>query len=361
MTTLEEIRLCLGTVDAPGPGLVIETSGTTATPKRVRLGAGALRASAQAVHARLGGPGQWLLALPTSYVAGANVIVRSVVAGIEPIVMAAGTFTAAAFAETVNRMTGSRRYSALVPVQLARLIDGAKTDNFIRSSIAKLDAIVVGGQACGEQQLDQARELGWNVVVTYGATETCGGAVYDGVPLEGVSVRIVAGEIWLGGATLATGYEHADGSVNRELTDERFVELDGRRWYRTDDSGEWQSDSAQAGQLLRVTGRRDRIIISGGIKVSLVAIEDAVRNLPGVIDCVATSIPDAEWGQRPVLGIELGVEVSDVASLTVGDIEKAIESKLGRISVPEHIFVGPLARNSNGKPDARALAARMRG
>lgn len=369
MTTLDEIRVCLGTADAPGPGLVIETSGTTAKPKRVRLSASALRASAEAVHARLGGPGQWLLALPTSYVAGANVLVRSIAAGIEPRVLAAGTFTADAFAEAVDRLDGSRKYTALVPVQLARLIEGAQYDSVIRASVAKLDAILVGGQASGEQQLERARELGWNVVVTYGSTETCGGAVYDGVPLAGVDVRIVAGEIWIGGETLANGYEHADGTVDRELTESRFTDLDGQRWYRTDDAGEWQAAVAPAGEVLRVTGRRDRVIISGGIKVSLVAIEDAVRDLPGVTDCLATSVPDTEWGQRPVLGVELGVElgvklgveVSAGASLSVADIASAVEMKLGRVSVPDNIFIGPLVRNANGKPDPRALVARVRG
>lgn len=356
MITLDEIRIALGSDSEPGPGIVIETSGTTAQAKRVRLSAEALRASANAAQARLGGPGQWLLALPTTYVAGANVLVRSVVADTEPVVLEPGSFTAENFARGVESMTGPRRYTALVPVQLSRLIEGAQYDTGIRASVAKLDAILVGGQASGEQQLARARELGWNVGETYGSTETGGGVVYDGVPLDGVDVRIVDGEIWVGGATVATGYELVDGSVDAELTQARFPVLDGQRWFRTDDAGEWTTVDSGLGDILRVTGRRDRVIISGGIKVSLVAIEDTVRALPGVTDCIAVSIADAEWGQRPVLGVEVSAETS----LSHAQIEHAIESRLGRVSVPDQIFVGPLERNANGKPDAGALLSRAR-
>ncbi len=357
---MDTARAALGTLAQPGPGVVIETSGTTAEPKRVRLSAAALRASAEAVHERLGGPGQWLLALPTSYVAGANVLVRSALAESEPVVLAPGAFTASACVAAVEQMTGPRRYTALVPVQLARLIEGAQYDDRVRASIATLDAILVGGQASGEQQLERARKLGWNVVVTYGSTETCGGAVYDGVPLRGVEVRIEAGEIWIGGATLADNYENANGSVNHDLTDARFVERDDQRWYRTDDAGHFDD----AG-MLHVTGRRDRVIISGGVKVSLVAIEDVVRAMPGVSDVLATSVNDPEWGQRPVLGVEMGVgkfgETGPGASLSEHNIRDAIEATLGKVSVPDHILFGPLPRNANGKPDGRGLVERLRG
>jgi O-succinylbenzoic acid--CoA ligase len=356
ISTIEDARQALGVPGAPGPGLLIETSGTTGDAKRVRLTAGALRASAEASHARLGGPGQWLLALPTSYVAGANVLVRSALAGTRPVVMPEGHFTAQAFAECVDLMTGSRRYTALVPVQLARLVEGAQYDSGVRSSVASLDAILVGGQASGDQLLARARELGWNVVVTYGSTETCGGVVYDGQPLDGASVRIIAGEIWIGGPMLALGYERTDGTFDDEHTTARFTELDGQRWYRTDDAGEFEVTGAFAGQILKVTGRRDRVIISGGVKVSLVGIEDVVRSLPGVADVSAAAIPDEEWGQRPVLG----VETEPGMSVTEASITAAVESALGRVSVPDTILFGPLPRTANGKPDTRALTAAIR-
>ncbi|MFZ4079289.1 MAG: AMP-binding protein [Microbacteriaceae bacterium] len=356
MSSLDDARRALGVPGAPGTGVLIETSGTTGEAKRVRLSSGALRASAEASHARLGGPGQWLLALPTTYIAGANVLVRSVIAATEPVVMPAGHFTARDFADCVALMTGARRYSSLVPVQLARLVEGAQYDDAVRSSVATLDAILVGGQASGDQLLARARELGWKIVVTYGATETCGGVVYDGAPLDGSKVRIISGEIWIGGSTLAVGYERADGSPDTAQTQARFTELDGERWYRTDDAGEFEVSGAFAGELVRVTGRRDRVIISGGIKVSLLGIEAVVRTVPGVADCVAAAIPNEEWGQRPILGVECdpGVVVSQ------RDVERAIETALGHVSVPDVIVFGSLPRNENGKPDTRALTASIR-
>jgi len=356
ISTVDDARRAVGVPGAPGLGVLIETSGTTGEAKRVRISSGALRASAEASHARLGGPGQWLLALPTTYIAGANVLVRSAIAGTEPVVMPEGHFTARDFAACVNLMTGARRYSSLVPVQLARLVDGAQYDEDVRTSVATLDAILVGGQASADQLLARARELGWKIVVTYGATETCGGVVYDGSPLEGSKVRIISGEIWIGGSTLAVGYEHADGTPDEAQTRARFTELDGERWYRTDDAGEFEVTGAFAGEAVRVTGRRDRVIISGGIKISLVGIEDVVRAVPGVADCAAAVIPNEEWGQRPVLGIEClpGVVVSRP------DVERAIESALGHVCVPDVIVFGPLPRNDNGKPDTRALTASLR-
>jgi O-succinylbenzoic acid--CoA ligase len=155
---------------------------------------------------------------------------------------------------------------------------------------------------------------------------------------------------------LALGYERTDGTFDDEHTTARFTELDGQRWYRTDDAGEFEVTGAFAGQILKVTGRRDRVIISGGVKVSLVGIEDVVRSLPGVADVSAAAIPDEEWGQRPVLGVETepGMSVSE-ASITA-----AVGSALGRVSVPDTILFGPLPRTANGKPDTRALTAAIR-
>jgi O-succinylbenzoic acid--CoA ligase len=152
------------------------------------------------------------------------------------------------------------------------------------------------------------------------------------------------------------GAARSDGPLDDARTKARFTELDGQRWYRTDDSGEFEVTGAFAGEILKVTGRRDRVIISGGVKVSLVGIEDVVRNLPGVTDVSAAAIPDEEWGQRPVLG----VETEPGASVTEAAISAAIESALGRICVPDTILFGPLPRTANGKPDNRALTAAIR-
>ncbi|HEY2557215.1 MAG TPA: AMP-binding protein, partial [Diaminobutyricibacter sp.] len=108
--------------------LVIETSGSTGVPKRVALSADALLASAAASASALGGQGQWLLALPAHYVAGVQVLVRSVAAGTDPVILPSGHFEPSVFADLARSMTADARFVSLVPVQLARLLDSADHD-----------------------------------------------------------------------------------------------------------------------------------------------------------------------------------------------------------------------------------------
>ncbi len=174
--------------------------------------ASALLASASATHDRLGGPGRWLLALPAQHVAGVQVLVRSLVSRTEPGVLdLAGGFTPAGFAAAASALGGVRRYTALVPTQLVRLLDAAdQGDGDGVRELARFDAVLVGGAGTPPAVLERAAAAGVRVVTTYGASETSGGCVYDGVPLDGVRVRLGDGpdpsRVLLGGPTLARGY-----------------------------------------------------------------------------------------------------------------------------------------------------------
>ncbi|MEN9965580.1 MAG: hypothetical protein RJA60_577, partial [Actinomycetota bacterium] len=158
----------------PAVGLIVETSGSSGTPKRVTLSREAILASANASQIRLGGPGQWLLALPINFVAGANVLIRSLVADTQPVLMNTSVpFTADAFARSASLMTGSRRYTSLVPTQLSRLAAALDdpfgptgTNDFLLSQLRKFDAILVGGQAPQDEIIAPLKALGVNIVVT---------------------------------------------------------------------------------------------------------------------------------------------------------------------------------------------------
>ena len=207
---------------------VVQTSGSTGEPRSVLLSATALRASARATHDRLGGAGHWLLALPPDHVAGLQVLVRSILAGTVPTVLAPGPFRAATFIATVAAMpTDGPRYTSLVPTQLVRLLDHAGATDALRS----FDGVLLGGAAAAPDLLTRARAAGVAVVTTYGMTETCGGCVYDGRPLDGVSARLDGdGRILLAGPVLADGY------LGRpDLGAEAFVQVDGVRHLRTSD------------------------------------------------------------------------------------------------------------------------------
>lgn len=309
--------------------VVIETSGSTGTPKRVALSAEALLSSAAASDTALGGPGQWMLALPLHYIAGLNVLVRSFAAETVPVVLEGEHFAAQSFVEACARFEHPRRFVSLVPAQLARLIDADAALTSLRS----FERILVGGQATPRPLLARALELGLNVTRTYGSSETCGGCVYDGVSIGNTQARIVAGRIELSGSVLADGYL---GDSRR--TAFSFREHDGRRWYVTDDTGELVDD------VLRVTGRVDDVIVSGGIKVSLAAVESVVRALPGLSDAVVVAAPHPEWGEAPV--------VVAVQRVPLDSIRAAVSAALGREAAPDRILLlDAIPLLASGKPD----------
>ncbi len=324
--------------------LVVETSGSTGRPKRVVLSADAVLASAAASESALGGPGQWLLALPVHYIAGINVLARSITAQTEPVLLEPEHFTAERFVDATATLTpgDTPHFVSLVPTQLARLVEAVDTSELVLDALLRYDRILVGGQATPVDLLSRAIELGLNVTRTYGSAETCGGCVYDGVRASAdTAVRIVspegepiagAGRVELGGPTLAEGYLD-----DPARTDAAFHTADGRRWYRTDDRG------LLVDGVLRVTGRIDDVIVTGGVKVSLGEVELVVRGMPGLGDAVVVAVP-SEWGESPVVVTEVAVELEHVRGVVAGE--------LGAAASPVRIvLVDRVPRTSTGKPD----------
>ncbi|RLP68894.1 o-succinylbenzoate--CoA ligase [Mycetocola manganoxydans] len=316
--------------------VVLETSGSTGIPKRVALSCDALLASASASATALEGQGQWLLALPAHYVAGLQVLTRSIAAGTVPVVLPPGRFDPAVFAEASRSLSGEQHYTSLVPLQLARLLESRAGVMALR----RFDGILVGGQATPPQLLQRTEQLGLPVFRTYGSSETSGGCVYNGIPLPGVHVRIVEGQIELAGPMLAEGYLGDD-----ELTARTFTVADGLRWYRTGDLGEFDNG------VLRVHGRADNVIISGGVNVSLDRVERVVRGLPDLTESVVVGTQHPEWGQVPVV-----VTSARYASLT--EIADAVAASLGKPARPAHIIrLDELPLLPSGKPDRLAIVA----
>jgi O-succinylbenzoic acid--CoA ligase len=325
---------------AAGVGLIVETSGSSGKPKRVTLSREAILASANAAQIRLGGPGQWLLALPINFVAGANVLIRSLVADTQPVLMNTSVpFTAEAFARSASLMSGARRYTSLVPTQLARLaaaIDDpfspSGKNDFLLAQLRKFDAILVGGQAPQDEVIAQLTELGVKIVTTYGMTETCGGCVYDGVPLDGVKIELVGSRIQISGKVLAS-----------EIVDDSGAQLIGESFI-TNDLGEFDEPRA-----LHVLGRIDRVIVSGGLKISLDRVEELARAVPGVAELAATAIGDQEWGQRVGIVYLGSPEVAD-------EIAKALANDLGPAGKPVRVVrTDGVPKLPSGKHDLQAI------
>ncbi|MCP2263695.1 AMP-binding protein [Promicromonospora thailandica] len=346
-----------------GTALVLRTSGSTGNPREVALSAAALRASAQATHERLGGPGRWLLVLPPTHVAGVQVITRSVVAGTEVRTGTTDRFTAGGFAELAEDFlargtAGTRAYVSVVPTQLHRLVDAADDGAPAGlAALARFDAVLVGGAATPAPLLARARAAGVRAVTTYGMSETSGGCVYDGVPLPGVRVRLTdAGVIELSGPMLAEGYVgDPDATAAAFRTDP-----DGTRWFRTSDLGRLD------GVRLTVLGRADDVVVTGGVNVAPAAVEAAVAEhlaevgTPGEV-CVV-GVPDPEWGQAVVAVVTRGTghETGDDGlrrddGLLAG-LRAAVGQRLGAAAAPRRVYVTTsLPARGPGKIDRRAV------
>jgi len=293
--------------DDPQP-LVIETSGSTGRPKRVMLSRDAMRASADATHARLGGPGRWELNLPPTYVAGVQVLYRTIRAGQDAV----------------------RSYLSLVPTQLVRVLRSEERMEEVRAH----DAVLVGGGPLAPEVRAEAESMGIRIVQTYGMSETCGGCVYDGVPLDGVEVQIdVDQQVLLRGPMLFDGYE---GEPDRTAAAFR----DG--WLLTNDLGHWAEDGR-----LRIDGRADDVIISGGVKVPAQAVARMIHEGVAGPGVEVVGVPDLEWGERVVAVV---TAMSPVSLDRVRDLVDPREWAPRQLVVVPEIPLLP-----NGKPDREAM------
>lgn len=325
--------------------LVVTTSGTTGAPKGALLTAAALTASASATHHRLGGPGSWLLALPPYHIAGLQVLVRSVLAGCVPIELdvtnASRGFDVTELPDAVRRLGSGRRYTSLVAAQLAK----ALADPAAMAALAELDAVLLGGGPAPRPIMDAAAAAGIRVVRTYGMSETAGGCVYDGVPLDGVRLRVEGdGRIVVGGATLAKGYRNP-------VDPDPFAEPG---WFRTEDLG--ALDEAGA---LRVLGRADDAISTGGLTVLPQLVEAALCAHPAVGDCAVFGMTDDRLGQRVVAAIV----VSDgCRAPTLEALRAHVGRALDATAAPRELhIVDALPRRGIGKVDRLALVRRFGG
>jgi O-succinylbenzoic acid--CoA ligase len=323
-------------LEDPGPAaavppVVVETSGSTGAPKRVVLRREAVLASVAASAARVGASGRWLLALPPTFVAGLQVVCRSLVAGHEPVLLDDHE----SFAAAVEALGDGPRFVSLVPTQLHRLLE---TD---AAALATFHTVLLGGGPIDPALRARAADAGVRVVATYGSAETAGGCVYDGLPLDGVAVAIgESGRVRIGGPTLFE--EYAD---EPERTAEVLV--DG--WFLTSDAGRLDEDGR-----LQVLGRLDDVVVTGGVNVPGPAVAARLRQHPGVGAAEVLGVPDEEWGNRVVAFVVPAQAGPGAPSL--GDLRDWVAEAHPRSWAPRQVVVlDDVPLLANGKPDRLAL------
>lgn len=373
--------------------LVVGTSGSTGTPKRTALTARALAASAAATERFFGSnsdaSSQWLLALPAHYIAGAQVLARSVLAGTAPVIARSVTkpvhFSPEVFLQAVERMSSARRFISLVPTQLHKLLESADATPSlgaeIHEALGSFTGILLGGAPASADLLAASTALGLNTVTTYGSAETAGGCVYSGSVLPGVRVELVpeegmpavpdiegkpaqVGRIWISGAHLASGYI---GDAAR-TAEHFFTAADGTRWYRTDDYGLLSPandpDSTAHGNAprLQVLGRSDDVLISGGVKISARAVATVLEEHPAVREACVVGLPDARWGTAIAAAVTLVPSAGAAAAPAennpapneelCGLLRARCAEKLGAPAAPKQLSILPdFPLTSTGKPD----------
>ncbi|AZA10099.1 o-succinylbenzoate--CoA ligase [Corynebacterium pseudopelargi] len=313
----------------PSVALVVATSGSTGTPKGAMLSPANVISSADATHQYLGGEGQWLLAMPPNHIAGLQVLIRSMVAGFTPAVLnVAQGFQVHAFAEAAGNLEG-RRYTSLTPLQLLKAMDSLEGIDALRS----FDAILVGGAPLLVDDQRAASELGITLISTYGSSETSGGCVYNGKPIPGAKVRLRGERIILGGPMVARGY--------RNMPDHEAFAEPG--WFASSDTGVVEDG------VLRITGRMDTIIDSGGLKIHPEVLEHRLANVPGVRAVCVVGIPDRRLGQAIVCAFE--------GDASPEDLIEALDD-LPRWQLPKRMLkLDALPLIGVGKVDRQAIAA----
>ena len=310
----------------PEIGVLIGTSGSTGDPKGVLLTREAIRASAAATHDRLGGPGDWVCPLPVHYVAGMMTAARAA---------SAGTRLSMVASDLSDLPVGTgRNYVSVVAAQLHRALD----DPALVAALTRFDAVLVGGSAIPAALLARGREAGIALVATYGMAETCGGCVYDGVPLDGVRIGIGDGErVEITADCVFSGYR-----LDPDATAAALGGTADGRTLRTHDRGRW------ADGRLQVLGRLDDVVITGGVNVDLGRAQRATDDAFGPGAVALLGVPDERWGTLVVALTELPLTVDDCRARLAGRLESAaIPRRLRRVA--------GLPRTSTGKIDRQSL------
>jgi len=301
---------------------VVATSGSGGQPRLVEIGRDAMQsavtASADVLESSPSDP--WLCCIPVAHIGGLLLLFRHAVLGVPLTVQRAFDVAAMCREHTA-------RFTSLVPTQLTRLLDAG-------CDLSMYRAILVGGSALSSTTRERADAAGAHIVPTYGLTESCGGVVYRGHPLPGTDVRVSDSELQLRGPTVMRGYRFDPDATRAAFTD------DG--WLRTRDAGEFAPDGT-----VRVLGRIDDAILTGGEVVWPAEVESVLADHPLVDEVAIGKRPDPEWGER-VVAYVVPRSADDPPDLDA--LRDFVADRIARFKAPrELVLVDAIDRTALGK------------
>jgi O-succinylbenzoic acid--CoA ligase len=304
--------------------VVVGTTGSSGESKEVGISAAAIRASATASNKYLGAQAgdSWSLLLPLTHIAGVNILARALDLGTEPIDLRG------------ERSSYPRvDFTAIVPAQLFKALNG---DDALLQHLVAAKAVLIGGAALPDVLRKQGEAAGITVVTTYGMTETTGGCVYDGTPLDGVEISITSESlVAIKGSTLAETYLGAEALWDSAIKD---------GWFISADIGKIKDGK------LTVDGRSDDVIISGGENISLGHFERTLQARFPEVTCAAFSVADPQWGDSLHLAV-VGSDIKeDDLNLYLAHEFGAFAKAKGFLHLPELPLMGI------GKVDRKKLA-----
>lgn len=338
------------------------TSGTTGTPKAVRLTHGNFTAAADAHRARFGvkADDRWLCPLSTYHMGGLAVIVRSAFYGTTAVLQR----TDRGFDPTRTRndlTTYDCTAVSLVPVQLRRLLDDGRLPGSLRF-------VLTGGAPTPPELVERAHQRDVPVCPSYGMTETTAQVATPtptqaakrpasvGRPLDGVVVSLRTddgtpvetgdpGEIVVRGPTVTPGYADDE----QESDPDVVFDEDG---FHTGDVGRMDD-----GGRLYVLNRREDRIITGGENVHPGEVADVLTRHPGIETATVLGMPHATWGEQVTA---LAVPTDD-SSIDSEQLRSYAREHLADYKVPKMVaFVDELPRTASGTVDRRAARDELR-
>ncbi len=302
----------------------LATSGSTGSPTEIEVPKAAMResalATARALSLQRGDAA--LLCLPMRYVAGKMMAVRALVCGLRLVLRAPSLHPLSTPLPTLPA------FAAFTPAQVAEML--RVPDEAAR--LRRIRKIIIGGGAIPTALSDELRTFPGEVWSTYGMTET----------LSHIALRR------LSGTAASDAYRPLSG-VSVSLSTEGTLVVSapkiGVASLTTNDLAEILPDGT-----FRVLGRRDNVVVSGGMKLQIEALEARLASLG--MPFVLTAVPSTVFGEALTM-LYVGT-AADAESL-----RERCQKLLERREVPKHFFaVGALPLTETGKP-ARAEARRL--